>query len=138
MYLLDTNVLSALRRPARNPALVDWIRLQDEARLYLSVVTLGEIERGITRQSRRDPAFAADLRAWIDRTVTVFADRLVPFGAEEARLWGRLSAELGHDGADLLIAATALARGWTVVTSNRRHFEPTGVAVLDPMADPGP
>ena len=136
MYLLDTNVLSALRRPARNPGLVDWMRRQDETGLYLSVVTLGEIERGIAQQSRRDLAFAADLRAWIDRTVTVFADRLVPFGAEEARLWGRLSADLGHDSADLLIAATALARGWTVVTGNRRHFEPTGVPVLDPLVGP--
>lgn len=133
MYLIDTNVLSALRRPERNPALVAWLRSQDEARLYLSVVTLGEIGRGIASQARRNPVFADDLRAWIDRTVAIFTDRLVPFGAGEARIWGRLSAELGHDGADLLIAATALARGWTVVTGNRRHFEPTGVALLDPF-----
>jgi toxin FitB len=132
MYLLDTNVLSALRRPSRSPALVAWLRRQDEAQLYVSVVTLGEIERGIALQDRHAPAFAADLRAWIDATTAIFADRLVSFGAEEARLWGRLSAELGHDGADLLIAATALVRGWTVVTGNRRHFEPTGVALLDP------
>jgi len=133
MYLLDTNVLSALRRPDRSPKVAEWLWSKPENRLFLSVITVGEIERGITRQERRDPAFAHALRAWLDRTTLLFKDRLLPFGPEEARIWGRLSARLGHNGADLLIAATALARGAIVVTGNVSDFEPTGVETENPF-----
>lgn len=133
MFVLDTNVLSAARRPDRAPQVAAWLRGQPETALFLSVVTLGEIERGVRQQERRNPGFAADLRAWTDRTVTIFADRILPFGAEDARIWGRLSADLGHDGADLMIAATALAHGAAVVTGNAEHFRPTGVTVIDPF-----
>lgn len=133
MFVLDTNVVSAARRPDRAPQVAAWLRGQPETALFLSVVTLGEIERGVRQQERRNPGFAADLRAWTDRTVTIFADRILPFGAEDARIWGRLSADLGHDGADLMIAATALAHGAAVVTGNAEHFRPTGVTVIDPF-----
>ena len=132
-FLLDTDVLSASRRPERAVAVATWLRSKQEEDLYLSVVTLGEIERGIALQAGRQPEFAAELRAWIDRTVRLFADRLLPFGPEEARLWGRLSAKLGHDGADLQIAATALAQGAVVVTGNVSDFEPTGAEVENPF-----
>ena len=132
-FLLDTNVLSASRRPARAVAVTAWLRSKPEEDLYLSVVTLGEIERGIALQARRQPEFAAELRAWIDRTVRLFADRLLPFGPEEARIWGRLSAKLGHDGADLQIAATALTQGAVVVTGNVSDFEPAGVEIENPF-----
>ena len=101
--------------------------------MFLSVITLGEIERGIAQQEQRNPEFAADLQAWIDRTLLLFADRLLPFGPEESRIWGRLSARLGHSSADLLIAATALSRGAIVVTGNVTNFEPTGVEIVDPF-----
>lgn len=133
MFVLDTDVISAVRRPDRAPGVAAWLRARPEAELFLSVVTIGEIERGIRQQERRNPGFAADLRAWTDRTMTIFADRILPFGAEDARIWGRLSAELGHDGADLMIAATALAHGATVVTGNADHFRPTGVRLADPF-----
>lgn len=133
MYVLDTNVLSALRRPDRAPKVTSWLRQQSESQLFLSVITLGEIERGIAQQGQRNPEFATDLQAWIDRTVLLFGDRLLPFGSEEARLWGRLSARLGHGGADLLIAATALSQGAIVVTGNVSDFEPTGVEIVDPF-----
>lgn len=132
-FLLDTDVLSASRRPERAVAVAAWIKSKPEEDLYLSVVTLGEIERGIALQAGRQPEFAAELRAWIDRTVRLFADRLLPFGPEEARIWGRLSAKLGHHGADLQIAATALAQGAVVVTRNVSDFEPAGVAVENPF-----
>ncbi len=132
-FLLDTDVLSAARRPESALRVAAWLASKPEEDLCLSVVTLGEIERGIARQTRRDPEFATELRARIDRTVRLFADRLLPFGAEEARIWGRLSAKLGHDGADLLIAATALAQGAVVVTGNVSDFEPTGVEVENPF-----
>lgn len=133
MLLLDTDVLSALRRPDRTPNVGAWLARQTESDLYLSAITLGEIERGITRQRAKDPAFANDLQAWVDETVTLFADRILPFGPAEARIWGRLSAEIGNTSADPMIAATGLAVGATVVTGNIRHFEPTGVPTIDPF-----
>lgn len=133
MYLLDTNVISAVRRPDRAPQVAAWLRAKPEADLFLSVITLGEIERGIRAQERQNPEFAADLRIWVDRTVRLFSDRLLPFGADEARIWGRLSQDIGHGGADLMIAATALARGATVVTGNVDGFGPTGVGIENPF-----
>lgn len=133
MYILDTNVISAVRRPDRAPQVAAWLKSQPEDRLFLSVITLGEIERGIQRERRRDMAFAEDLQAWLDRTVTLFSDRILPFGAVDAVIWGRLSAEIGHNGADLMIAATGLAHDATVVTGNVDDFRPTGVAVENPF-----
>lgn len=133
MYLLDTNVISAVRRPDRAPQVAAWLRGRAEGELFLSVITLGEIERGIRAQERQNPAFAADLRAWVDRTVRLFSERLLPFGAEEARVWGRLSQDIGHGGADLMIAATALTHGATVVTGNVDDFRPTGVMLENPF-----
>lgn len=133
MYLLDTNVISAVRRPDRAPRVAAWLADKAEADLFLSVITLGEIERGICQQQPRDPGFAADLRAWLDRTMRVFGDRILAFGAEDARIWGRLSQQIGHPGADLMIAATALRHGAVVVTGNAADFAPTGVALENPF-----
>ena len=133
MFILDTNVLSAVRRPERAPQVAQWLADKPEAELFLSVITLGEIERGIRQQERANPVFAADLRAWVDRTVRLFGDRLLSFGADEARIWGRLSADLGHTGADLMIAATALAKGATIVTRNTADFAETGVKLENPF-----
>ena len=135
MYVLDTNVISAVRRPDRAPKVAAWLQGKPEAELFLSVITLGEIERGIRAQERTNPVFAADLRAWVDRTVRVFSDRLLPFGPEEARIWGRLSQDIGHGGADLMIAATALARGATVVAGNVDDFQHTGGEIENPFLD---
>lgn len=133
MYLLDTNVLSAVRRPDRAPKVAAWLRGKSEQDLFLSVITLGEIERGIRQQETRAPEFARDLQAWLDRTVLLFSDRLLPFEAEDARIWGRLSAEIGHAGADLMIAASALRHGAIVVTGNVSDFTPTGVSLENPF-----
>ena len=130
MYLLDTNIVSALRRPERSPEAAVWLQGRPDEELFISVVTLGEIERGIAMQERRNPGFAADLRAWLSEVEMLFADRVLPFDAAEAREWGRLWARLGHDGADLLIAATAIVGNLTVVTRNARHFENTGADLL--------
>lgn len=135
IYILDTNVVSAVRRPDRAPQVAAWLANRPEEALYLSVVSLGEIARGIRLQEGRNPVFAADLQAWLDRTVRVFADRILPLSAEDARIWGRLSAEIGHPGADLMIAAQALARNATVVTGNGRDFAATSVPIADPFND---
>ncbi|TGN55584.1 type II toxin-antitoxin system VapC family toxin [Paracoccus liaowanqingii] len=133
MFILDTNVISAVRRPDRAPKVAAWLVDKPEQQLFISVITLGEIERGIRKQKSRDPAFADDLRVWLDQTVLLFSDRLLPFCAEDARIWGHLSAEIGHSGADLMIAATALRHGATVVTGNTKDFEPTGVSLENPF-----
>lgn len=132
MFLIDTDVLSALRRRERNPAVAEWICGQRTTDLHLSVVSIGEIERGIARKRSRDPAFAGALAAWLDSVISLYGERILGIDLATARRWGRLSGVIGHESADLLIAATALERGLTVVTRNIRHFEPTGAAVLDP------
>lgn len=133
MFIIDTDVLSALRRPDRAPAAASWLASANDAELFLSVVTIGEIERGIALQQAKNPAFAADLRRWLDRTLRLFEERILPFLAEDALIWGRLSAALGHSGADLMIAASALSRGATIVTGNVSDYAPTGVPLFDPF-----
>jgi toxin FitB len=133
MFLLDTDVLSALRRPERDPNVQAWVRHQRSADLYISVITIGEIERGIARQRTSNLGFADALAAWLDRVVALYADRVLPFDLPTARRWGVLSAGLGNTTPDLMIAATALERGLTVVTGNFSHFAPTGVTVIDPF-----
>ena len=135
MFLIDTDVLSALRRRERHPGVVGWLSRQRTADLYLSVVSVAEIERGIIRQERHDPAFARVLSAWLDDVLVLYGGRVLAVDLATARRWGRLSAAIGHDGVDLLIAATALEHGLSVVTRNVRHFEPTGVEVIDPSAE---
>jgi predicted nucleic acid-binding protein len=122
-----------VRRPDRAPKVAAWLRGKAEQDLFLSVITLGEIERGIRLQDPRDPDFARDLRVWLDRTVLMFSDRLLPFEAEDARIWGQLSAAIGHNGADLMIAASALRHGATVVTGNVSDFAPTGAMLENPF-----
>lgn len=137
MFLIDTDILSALRKRQRSPHVVRWMLNQRMTDLYLSVVSLGEIERGITRQQHRDPTFARVLAAWLDSVLSLYHARILDVDLPTARRWGRLSATLGHEGADLLIAATALEHGLTVVTRNVRDFEPTGATVLDPSVSQG-
>ena len=131
MILLDTVVVSEFRKARPSPKVVSWLRLVRENDLYLSVVTLGEIERGIARA--RDEVVRARLEGWLEDTMRRYADRILDVTPAIARRWGRWSAELGHDGADLLIAATAFVHGMTVATRNVRHYAPTGVATIDPF-----
>jgi predicted nucleic acid-binding protein len=134
MFLIDTVVLSELRKRQRDPSVEKWIGGQRAADLYISVVTVGEIERGIALRARKDPEFVGELVGWLDRVLALYGDRILPFDLRSARRWGRLSAALGNDSADLMIAATALERGLTVVTRNLAHFEPTGVPTLNPFS----
>ena len=134
MFLLDTDILSARRRRERHSAATQWLANQRTADLYLSVVAIGEIERCITRQQDRDPVFAREFAEWLDKILAWYGDRVLAVDIGIARRWGQLSEALGHANADLLIAATALEHGLTVVTRNTRHFEPTGVTVLNPFS----
>ena len=132
MYLIDTDVLSALRRRERSPGISRWVSAQRDTDLHLSAVSVGEIERGISQQERVNPDFARALAGWLDGLIATYAERILAIDLATTRRWGRLSATLGHHGVDLLIAATALERGLTVVTRNVQHFQPTGVALIDP------
>jgi len=134
-FLLDTVVLSELRKAKPSRKVVQWIKAQEPESLFISVVSVGEIERGIERTRKSNLVFAAELEQWLETLLSLYADRVLPVSANAARLWGKLSARLGHDGADLLIAATALSHGLTVVTRNVKYFAPTGVHVFNPFGD---
>jgi predicted nucleic acid-binding protein len=106
MILLDTDVLSALRE--RDPNLEAWLKRRRESDLFLSVITIGEIERGIQRQQAINPQFARTLASWLDSMTTIYGERILPFDLAAARRWGQLSARIGSNSPDLMIAATAL------------------------------
>lgn len=130
MYLLDTNVLSEARRGS--PQAIDWLRSVDPERLHLSVVTLGEIMRGIALKERSDPRTAAHLSAWLTGLRQDHAARILPVTDRIAVEWGRLSALRPRGGADGLIAATAIVHELIVVTRNIADFADTGAACLNP------
>ena len=133
MYLLDTVVISALRRPERHPQVTGWLQAQDRDAVYTSVIAIGEIRYGAERQRRTQPEFAGLLDRWLEHLARRFQDRILPFDEEAANRWGVLHAQLGYTNSDLQIAAIALHRGMTVATRNVRDFTPTGAAVLDPF-----
>ena len=87
MYLIDTVVFSELYKRRRHPEFVRWLRAQDEDDFFLSTITLGEIERGIEIQRRRNPQFAAALLAWLDRSIDIYSDRILPVTTQIARRW---------------------------------------------------
>jgi|SRR5579864_9004355 len=134
MFLIDTVTLSELRRRQRDPGVVAWFERQRTTDLFLSVISIGEIERGIAQRRATDTGFAALLADWLGKVLALYGERVLAFDLQTARRWGALSAALGNDSADLMIAATALEHGLTVVTRNVSDFEPTGVAVLDPFS----
>jgi predicted nucleic acid-binding protein len=135
MFLLDTVVLSELRKPPqqRNRNLVHWIGEVPSQDLFVSVLTIGEIERGIERQRHLNAPFAEDIAFWLDMILRAYEGRILAVDVAVARRWGRLSHRIGNKGLDLAIAATALEHGLTVATRNVSDFEPTGVATLNPF-----
>jgi predicted nucleic acid-binding protein len=130
MYLVDTNVLSEARRGRTEPR--EWLRSVAPSTIYLSVVTLGEIMKGVALKQRTDPHMAASLMEWLDLLRRDHADRILPIDDDVAIAWGRLAAERPRSMADGLIAATASVHDKTIVTRNVRDFQDTGVPVIDP------
>lgn len=132
MYLLDTNVVSELRRPRPNRRVLDWIEGVSHDQLHLSAVTVGEVQAGIELTREQDPAKAAELEEWVERILGTYAVLAVDAAAfrEWARLMHRRSDTLMQDA---LIAAVATVNRLTVVTRNVRDFEQLGVPTLDPF-----
>ena len=140
-WLLDTNVLSVFApgKPAIAPKVTSWFEDRTDA-LYLSSITAAEIEAGISKARRTGSGRRADeLRAWFERMLSFYADRVLPFDLSAARIAGTLSdaaqAEGRHPGfADVAIAGIAKARELVILTLNLRHFDPLGVDTLNPFA----
>jgi hypothetical protein len=130
MFLLDTNIVSEARR--RTPQALDWLRSADVTKLYLSVISLGEIARGIAMKERRDGATAGHLTGWLETLRREFADRILPVDDEIALEWGRLAALRPRGDADGLIAATAITHNLVLVTRNTADFEDTRASLVNP------
>lgn len=140
MYLIDTNVISAGSLAQRKvpSELIAWMERQSDA-LYLSVVTIAEIEDGISK-TRREGAVrkARDLTAWLEALLHLYSARILAFDIDVARIAGILSDRARGHGhapgfADIVIAATAEHRHLTILTRNLKHFEPLGAKVIDPF-----
>ena len=143
-WLLDTNVLSAFApgKPAVAARSAAWFNERSDA-LFLSAITAAEIEAGVSKLRRTSSERRAEeLREWFERILSIYADRVLPFDLSAARVAGALGDAAQADGrhpgfADVAIAAIAKSRGLVILTLNLRHFDPLGVAALNPF-DPAP
>lgn len=134
-YLLDTNVLSETRKRQPATGVINWIAATPADRLHVSVLTLGEIEQGITRvRGRGDRSQASALERWLHDVETGFEDRVLPITLRVAATWGRQQPARPLPVIDALIAATAQVHGMTVVTRNVKDFELASVQVFNPFA----
>ena len=135
MYLLDTNVVSELRRPRPHGAVVAWLESVADADLHLSAVTIGEIQAGIEITRERDAAKADEIEAWLEQVAQTF--NILDMDAGAFRAWAKLvhrrSDEIMEDA---MIAASAAVHGLTVVTRNIRDFEKLNVPILNPFESP--
>ena len=140
MFLLDTNVVSELRKVRAgkaHPSVAAWADTMDASALYLSVITIQELEMGVLLAERRDGAQGALLRAWLNEHVLpAFEGRVLPVDAKVALRSAALHVPDPRPVRDALIAATALVHGMPVVTRNTADFEPTGVRTINPWQAP--
>jgi toxin FitB len=135
-FLIDTNVLSETRKRQPDTGVIEWVTATPSDRLYVSVLTLGEIEQGIARiRGRGDHQQAAALERWLREIEVGFADRILPVSLPVASAWGRQQHVQPLPVVDALIAATARVKGLTVVTRNVKDFQRIGIQVLNPFVE---
>ena len=133
MYLLDTNVISELRKPQADKNVVAWAKTVAAPRMYISAITLIELETGVLQMERRDPAQGKVLRTWLKRHVMpAFDARILPIDAAVALRCASLHVPDRANESDALIAATALVQGLTLVTRNVADFQSSGVKLINP------
>jgi toxin FitB len=137
-FLLDTNVVSELRKGEKaDRAVLQWMSLADDADLFLSVLVVGEIRKGVERVRRRDRVAAQALETWLRQITTDYSERVLPITAEIAETWGRFNVPDPLPVIDSLLAATAHVHGMTVATRNVDDIARTGVPVVNPFNDTG-
>ena len=133
-YLLDTNVISELRKGKRcDPRLAEWFAGVAEYDIFLSVLTIGELRKGIERIQRRDQKSASALNRWLGRLIDSFQDKILPVDRAIAEEWGRMNVPDPLPVIDSLLAATAKHHDLEVVTRNVKDIAPTGVNCLNPF-----
>jgi toxin FitB len=132
-YLLDTNIVSASRK--RDPAVMRWLAAHAGADSWLSVVTIGELQRGVSLKRRKDPAAAIHLAAWLRLLRSEYVTRLIEVDERVALEWGRIGALRTRGEADSLIAATAAIHQLTLVTRNTADFADTDISLVNPWKD---
>ena len=131
-YLLDTNVVSELRKPHPHGAVVDWLSDQEEEQLFLSAVTMGELQAGIERTRHQDPSKASEIESWADQLAASY--QILPMDTPCFREWGRLMDRKPDQLVeDAMIAATARVHGLIVATRNERDFRQLDVRILNPF-----
>lgn len=136
MYLLDTNIVSELRKPRPHGGVLAWLQRVDDKDLFLSAVTLGEIQSGIELTRAQDAAKAGEIESWLEQVAVSYA--VLPMDAAAFRVWARLMYRRSDTLIeDAMIAATAAVHGLTVVTRNVADFKAFGVPVLDPFKTAG-
>jgi hypothetical protein len=132
-FLLDTNVVSELRKKRRNePKVHDWLSSVDSEDLFTSVIVIGEIRRGIEKVRPADPVFASQLAVWLRKLQIDYQDRILPITEEIAEFWGTICPNHPLPEPDGLIAATALHNELTLVTRNVEHIQRSGVKLFNP------
>jgi predicted nucleic acid-binding protein len=136
-YLLDTNVLSETRKKQADERVMAFLSAVEPSALYISVLTLGELRKGVTHKGRFDPEAAKRLEFWVEGLEEGFADRILGIDLATARLWGELSGQRPRPVIDTLLAATAVVHGLTLVTRNSSDVEDIALKVLDPWLDAG-
>ena len=134
-YLLDTNVLSETRKKKAHEGVIAFLESSEPSLFYLSVLTLGELRKGVAAKRRDDPDNAKRLSSWVDGLEFSFADRIVGIDAAAARLWGEWSAERSRPVIDTLMAACASSRRLTLVTRNVRDVRGLPVKTLSPWEE---